>query len=291
MNKILLSFCSFLLLAAALGAVIMQFSRPEARESLIYFPLDPELAFTKAETKLMLIKKKDTDEYTLKWEVDSTLPRKVYLRQDISLLFAEGVLMDILNQWEEEAESLNLEKKVTAEDSNHFQALSFHYGEVHYQNEVIRSVQKMSSDHLYVIDSPMTPLESFRNPSTEEEKEWKQIIDHATNQQLLFTRDKLLEHFGIPADKYLIIPLFNLPDFEKKPFPGLDLAGTRRAIGNLWEGLYKNYVLGLPGQDGGKTSAIGSSIPYILISRDGSHLLVLFEDAKGRPYQLIQYFS
>ncbi|WP_066173441.1 hypothetical protein [Bacillus marinisedimentorum] len=291
MNKLLLSFCSFLLIAATIGAIIMQFSRPEVRESLIYFPLDPELAFTQAETKLMLLKEKDADEYTLKWEVDSTLPRKVYLRQDISLLFEEGVLKDILNQWEEEADSLNLEKKVTAEDSNHFQSLSFHYGEVHYQNDHIRSVQKMSSDHLYVIDSPMTALESFRVPSTEEEKEWKRIIDHATNQQLLFTRDKLLAHFGIPAGKYATIPLTEVPAYGEKPFPGLDSAGTQRAIGNLWEGLYKNYVLGLPGPDGKKASAVGSSIPYILISSDGSHLLVLFEDAEGRPYQLIQYLS
>jgi hypothetical protein len=261
-----------------------------AKESIIFFPLDPNVTFTNAKTSLALMPKKINKEYSLCWNVTSTLDRKVYLRQDISLLFANGRLKETLSKWKENSQTLLQKKTVKTKDSQLFQAISFHYGEIH-EGESIRSSQKMSGEQLYVIDSAYSPLVSFRQARTPEEKEWEKVLNKTTRQLLDYKTRQLINYFSIRDKNYYHFYLLELVLFNDQPFPDLSMEKTQKIIGNLWEGLYKNYFLGIKKKDGAVVSPIGSIMPTLLISKDYDHLIVLFETSDGEKIQLIQKIS
>ncbi|WP_299087927.1 hypothetical protein [uncultured Metabacillus sp.] len=173
----------FLLLLAFItsGFLYAYYHGKSVRESIIFFPIDDSVNFEKASTSLQFVGKKDADEYTIEWEVTSITNKKIFLRQDISLLFADGKLLDTLSEWEDQSQKLSQFKKVSGKDSSHYQAISLHYGEIHLENNLIRSTHYITYDHLYVIDSEFTELFSFKKPHTEEEQEWKDILDKVSN--------------------------------------------------------------------------------------------------------------
>jgi hypothetical protein len=261
------------------------------RESIIFFPLSDQVFFTETYTTLSLIGKKNSEEYAIEWDVHSSTSEEIYLRQDISMLFADGILRDTLSEWEDNSQKLAQYVKVTGKDSSHYQAISFHYGEIHINEEAIHSVQKMSDDHLYVIHSSFSPLTSFRTPETREENEWKEILDHIQNQHLHYRWNSLMKHFQIDESQYYPIPFTELSSYNEKALNGLTFEQTQIVIGKLWEGLYKNYFLGLKQKDGSIEDPIGSSVPLILVAKDHSHLLVLIEGKSGYPYKLYQRIS
>ncbi|MCF6137905.1 hypothetical protein [Pseudalkalibacillus berkeleyi] len=263
----------------------------DVKESIIYFPIDPKIFFEKTDTVLNVPKKHDEDEYTIQWDVESTLGKKAYLRQDISLLFEDGMLKETLSKWGENTNQILQEKTINNEDSGHFEAISFHHAELHYPNDVIRSAQSMSYDQLYVIDSPLKPLESFKDPETEEDKINKKILDHATNQQLKVIWHNLIKYFNVPVDNYYMIPLTKIYDYSYIPLPGLTKEKTDQIIGGLWEGIYKNYFLGIKNDKGEIEPPNGSSLPLILLSKDMTHLLFLTETKSGSNIQLVQYLN
>ncbi|MGM7701978.1 hypothetical protein ACSVDE_09625 [Pseudalkalibacillus sp. Hm43] len=283
----------FILLAAVTATSFYMYHNQssDVKESIIYFPIDPDVSFSNANTKVNILEEKDEDEYTVQWKVDSTLGKKAYLRQDISLLYEDGMLRDTLSKWEQEADTLQQKKIITNEDSGHFEAISFHHAELHHPNDIIKSAQTMSYDELYVIDSPLQPLESFKTPETKEDEINKKVLDHATNQQLKVIWHNLIKYFNVPVENYYMIPLTKLYDYSMVPLPGLSKEKTDQVIGGLWEGIYKNYFLGVKNETGEVESPIGSSLPLILVSKDMTHLLVLTETKSGRNVQLVQYID
>jgi len=82
------------------------FHNEQTQESIIFFPLDRSVLFTVADTTLTLINEKQNDEYFLEWDVTSILDRDVYLRQDISLLFAGGRLKATQSEWEDNSKKI-----------------------------------------------------------------------------------------------------------------------------------------------------------------------------------------
>jgi hypothetical protein len=254
-----------------------------------YFPLDEERNFVTKSTSLNLLSETDQDEYDVSWVAESQLEKPVYLRQDVSLLFIDGRLKGILSKWKENGQNITLKSSVHGEDSSHFKAITFHHGEIHYPDDEIKSIQGMSQDELYVIDSPHSPLESFDNPTDANQKDWKKTLDHATNQQLSFHWKQLLKHFQIPEKKYHIIPLTSLYQFETNPIPDLTQEQTNQVIGQLWEGLYKNYIITI-GTNADENKPIKSFVPLILFDKQGKHLMVLYQDHTGKKEQLIQHY-
>jgi hypothetical protein len=261
-----------------------------AEESLIFFPIDPTVQFTEALTNISLYDQKDNDEYTVKWLAQSRLDRKAYLRQDISLLYEDGKLIGTFSRWKENSKNIKQSKKVKGEDSSYYEAISFHHAEIHYPDDVIKSRQLMSSDHLYVIDSPLSPLESFKVPETELQKEWREILNNTRYQQLYYVWNSLIEEYQIKSNNYFLLPLTSLVKFNNKPLPNLSLAKSEKAIGGLWEGIYKNYFLGIK-NSGSITSPIGSSLPLILLDKKGTHFIILFESHDGKKVQLLQQIN
>ncbi|MFD1018751.1 hypothetical protein [Thalassobacillus hwangdonensis] len=262
---------------------------PNVENVIKYFPLDTSKTFTDAKTTLSFHDQKDTDEYEVDWETTSTSSEPMYLRQDLSLLYVNGQLRGILNKWKEDGQTIEQVTSIHGEDSSLYQAITFHHGEVHYPEDVIKSIQKTSYDQLYVIDSPHTPLESFKQPDNAQQKEWVDKLQHSLNQQLDYQWDDLLLHFNIDVDNYVAVPLTDIQKFENTAIPGVSQQETSRILGQLWEGLYKNYVLGIADA---KNSGhpIQSYIPLVLFDKNGTHLMVLFEDDKGNKEQLIQRY-
>jgi hypothetical protein len=282
-----------LVLIAALLLIISLFSffihRP-TKEAIIFFPINPRVTFSEAKTTLQLQSQKRDGKYSLLWSTSSALDRNAYLRQDISLLFADGRLVDRLSKWKSNSQTLTQEKIVTARDSHFFQAISFHYGELH-EEETITSSQTMTSDYLYVIDSPYSPLASFHRAATQDEKEWQNVLNKTTTEFLRHTSESLLSHFSIQNQRYYSLYLPDLIVYNEQPLPDLSMEKTQEIIGKLWEGLYKSYFLGIKKEDGSILSPIGSTTPLILVSKDYSHLLVLTETKDGEKIRLIQQIS
>ncbi|MDC3413391.1 hypothetical protein NC797_10700 [Aquibacillus sp. 3ASR75-11] len=273
-----------------LSLFVISFLFMDNEQSVIkYFPLDEEKKFTKMSSSLQLLSQTDQDEYDVSWTVTSEMEESIYLRQDVSLLFVDGQLQGILSKWKENGQNLTQKLSIHGEDSSHFQIVSFHHGEIHYPDDEIKSIQGMTQDELYVIDSPYSALESFEQPTDANQKDWKKTLDRATNQQLSFQWEQLLNYFNIPDKKYTIVPLTKLTQFETKPIPGLNQEQTEQVIGQLWEGLYKNYVLEIS-SNMNENQPIKSYIPLILFDKEAKHLLVLYQDQNGNKKQLIQYY-
>ncbi|MBB6175301.1 hypothetical protein HNQ82_000111 [Anoxybacillus tengchongensis] len=270
-------FISLFILLFVFIVIVQAFERP-ARETIMFFPIDPTVRFITAETKLSLQPQKKENNYVIDWIVTSSLDRTAYLRQDISLLFANGRLISTQSKWKENGKNLIQQKRLERKGSRLFQAISYHQGELHNGND-IRSSQKMSGDTLYVIDSSFAPLQSFRKPTTNEQKTWantlnkqtQTIVNKAANEM-----DKILK-----KDDYYHLYLPELVQYNEQPFMDLTTNETEVMVGNLWEGLYKNYFLGIKKQNGSIESPIGSTVPLILIKKDYSQLFVVTETADG----------
>ncbi|MDF0727161.1 hypothetical protein PY093_10590 [Cytobacillus sp. S13-E01] len=287
MRKISL-FVSILIFSSVVAIGLYIATEDPTKESIIFFPLDPQATFNEAITTLSLQGNKDNDEYEVQWEVESVLNKEAYLRQDLSLLFSNGRLKAKLSEWEDNSEKIAQYTKVSGEDSSHLIATSYHYGEIHQEDE-IKSSQRMSGDELYVIDSSFSTLSSFRVPETENQKEWKQVLDNTVNQQLEYSWENLKKHFNIDSNDYYSIPLVELVSYNDKPLFTMGIEKSQKTIGLLWEGLYKNYFLGIKKSDGSVVEPIGSIIPLVLLHKNYSHLFVLTETSDGEPIQLIQY--
>ncbi|QHC04768.1 hypothetical protein GRQ40_13005 [Anoxybacillus sp. PDR2] len=279
----------FVTLLISLYLFPFSFENP-SQEAITFFPIDQEASFQQTATVLHARSPKSHHSYSLSWTVSSSLNEKVYLRQDISLLFADGRLMGTLSKWREADQSLRQERSFQSTDSHFFQAISFHYGEIH-RGDTITSSQKMSGDQLYVIASPYSPFTSFRHAKTANEKEWQRVLNKDSSQLLKYTAKAMIEEIGVNERRYYHLYLPELLSYNEQPFPDLSQAKTQAIIGNLWEGLYKNYFLGIKQKDGSITSPIGSTVPLLLISKDYSHLIILTKTKNGETVQLRQHIS
>ncbi|KHF31170.1 hypothetical protein LR68_00118 [Anoxybacillus sp. BCO1] len=85
----------------------------------------------------------------------------------------------------------------------------------------------------------------------------------------------------LSKNDYYHLYLTELVQYNEQPFMDLTTNETETMIGNLWEGLYKNYFLGIKKQNGSMESPIGSTVPLILIKKDYSQLFVVTETADG----------
>ncbi|WP_077621504.1 hypothetical protein [Sediminibacillus massiliensis] len=287
-----MSKSSVALICVIIGCLALGWAVYEKQDVSVikYFPPDESQSFSSFSTEINMLSQTDLDEYDIQVISDSTMEAPIYLRQDVSLLYVDGRLKGILSKWKENAQSISQESTIHGEDSSHFQAITLHHGEVHYPDDKIKSIQAMSYDELYVIDSPYSPLESFSKPVNPTQVEWKKTLDHATNQQLSYFWRQLIADYKIPSNSYTIVPLTELYQFQSTPLPNLTQEKTNQVIGQLWEGLYKNYILGVS-QSQTETNPLNTFIPIILFDNNGKHLIVLYRDNRGKNQQLIQYYS
>lgn len=281
----------FLVIMCIVALGIQFFYKPQTRESIIFFPINENVSYESATTILMLDPKKKNDHYYVDWKVSSKLDTPAYLRQDVGFIYINGRLKGKMNEWEQDTDQIVEESTIKGKESSLLQAVSFHYSEIHETDTDFTSAQKMSEDTLYVIDSNFSPLNAFRQPGTDAEKEWKDILDKVTTQQLEYLWEKALTSMDLHVDEYTSIPLTELPKFDNRPLEGFSRQEWDRLIGNLWEGLYKNYYLGIKKEDGSVVESIDSAIPLLLVKKDKSEVLVLLIDQNGEASLLRQQVS
>ncbi|MEN1970530.1 hypothetical protein WMZ97_20970 [Lentibacillus sp. N15] len=259
------------------------FGQERSIQTITYFPIDAESSFTNATTDIAMTAVHDHKSYDIDWTSQSKSDKQVYLRQDASLLFANGRLKGVASKWKENAAKIKLSKQFTSKDSSYYQAISFHQGEIH-TKEPIKSVQQMSHHELYVVHSPTKPIQSFSEPTNKFETDWQEVLATKTKQQLIYHWNQLMQHFQVNSSSYYSIPLTSLYRYTQTSLPEMSQAKTDQIMGQLWEGLYKNYIV--PAASG--TNQLDSSyIPLVLIAKDQSHLLVLYQ-LDGKMQKLIQ---
>ncbi|GAB3051109.1 hypothetical protein [Virgibacillus ainsalahensis] len=266
---------------------ILYIIKMNASPAITYFPIDEDSVFTYAKTNLELSQETGNDSYEINWTSGSKSDKEMYLRQDASLLFDNGRLRGVRSKWVQETSEIQLQEKLASEDSSFFQVISYHHGELHYPDNLIKSIHQMSYDQLYIIDSPVTSLDSFTSPANNLEREWKSLLDRTTKQQLLYHWHQLFTHFQINSESYFAVPLTNLHQYDVEPLPSMTQEQTKKIMGQLWEGLYKNYIIPITES---KNDEVTSYVPIILFDKEKEHLLVLFE-LNGEKQRLIQKYA
>ncbi|HZG72152.1 MAG TPA: hypothetical protein VEY51_11525 [Chondromyces sp.] len=273
---------------ACFGSIYLKFEERTAEETIIFFPLNESAHFTSAETSLEVESLEKNKEWKVQWRTKSTLNQKAYLRQDLSLLFRNGRLKQKMSKWEQNTDSVSLKNTVSGSDNSLLQSVTFHYAEIHNGDDSITSAQSMSKEQLYLIISSHHPTATDGDSKTAEEKEWKRVMDKAGKEQIKSTTKQALKKYRLMPQNYHIIPLTELPMYTQKPFPGFTDRQTQRILGNLWEGLYKNYFLGVKKEDGTTASPIGSSIPLIFLPKTTKFIYIVIPLKDGELIKLQQ---
>lgn len=99
-----------------------------------------------------------------------------------------------------------------------------------------------------------------------------------------------IKKFHISPEQYHTkLLLTDLINYNDAPLPNFSKEQSAKIIGQLTEGLYKNYFLGVIKEDGTIADPIGSSIPVLLIN--DNHLLILFTTVDGESIVLRQQIS
>ncbi|WP_423407397.1 hypothetical protein AABM38_16580 [Heyndrickxia sp. MSNUG] len=276
-------------MAIAASAIVFQLQLFKSiQETITFFPIDESVHYQTANTTLTLLKDKKNNQHQVDWKVNSALDREAYLRQDLGLLFINGLLKGKMAKWEQDTSDLSQGGIISTGESGRYDAITFHYSELHGNSDRISSSQRMSEDRLYVIDSQFSPLSSFRVPNSKEEREWKQVLDRSTENRLNKSLLKAAKNYGVNLSNYIAIPLYEIRKYEDQPIMGYSQRETANILGRLWEGLYKNYYLGIKKSDGTVVDSLDSTIPLILISKDKSHLLAVFQTKDGESIILKQ---
>ncbi|WEG14274.1 hypothetical protein PU629_07920 [Pullulanibacillus sp. KACC 23026] len=256
--------------------------------SLTYFPNDPAIHFTKAETNLSLEPIDASSSYKIHWEIASETNLPVYLRQDVGLLFQNGKLIQVSNKWKQQVTSLTHHQSVSTEGNRLFEGLTVHYAESHLSNGAIGSAEVMSYDHLFVQTGDSQKPEAFKIPVDQSETKFYQKLSRSIEQEQQSIIKQAAKNFHLKLKDYAIIPLTRLETYRKNALPGQNKKNSQKVISQLWEGLYKNYILGIHLSNHDIESPIGSSMPIILYPKKNNELYVIIQTKEGQLQLLKQ---
>ncbi|WP_433743142.1 hypothetical protein [Falsibacillus pallidus] len=287
-NKNLQMLMAFLLFIV-IGYSIFASADPDAKESITYFPIDKEAVFLKASNSITIKENAGQDSYSARWEMESELNQRAFLRQDIGFLYSNGILAAKMNKWGQNISLIKNGSTYKSKESSLLQSVGLHYAEIHSkENGDITSAQRMSQDQVYAIQSKWSRPYSFRIPSSNEERQWKNIIEQLMQQKLDYWVEKTSEKLPLQKQNKQIFFLTELPSYNDKPLPGFTKSQSDTIIGNLWEGLYKNYFLGIQLKNGTIEDPLGSTVPIIFLDKNKRELLVVFLSKSGEPIELKQ---
>lgn len=244
-----------------------------------YFPIDKANQIEHAETNLNI----NNDATQIQWFVSSTSSKPMYLRQDIGLIFANGKVIGVQNEWKQHLSEIKMAEYLTPEESVYLEAISFHHGEIHHPSDNITSTQYMTTDKQYILKNKQN-IKLMTNSNNKYDQIRKEKLKKTRNQQLHHAWVRLLSYYKIDYNKYHAIPLIELEKYVKENLPNQSRGNTEQIIGQLWEGLYQNYVLALQEEN---VIRKNQYMPLVLIAKDQSHLLVVY-NLNGKNHLLKQ---
>lgn len=245
-----------------------------------YFPLHDVNTFTKSETTLQV----DEREREVEWTVFSKSSVPMYLRQDISLLYINGMFHGVFSAWRQQISELEQHKTFPLIENGYYDTISYHHGEIHEEN-TISSIQAMSSAQLFTFKRN-DKVVFFSEPKTKIQREMATSLRHETDKVLQEHWRKLIRALDIDVSTYDCIPLTAWTQIgENSTFTRLSASTQQRVIGQFWEGLYKNYILLLQ-----ERQDVFHYVPLILLDKNVRELRIIYE-LNGKPNQLIQRIS
>lgn len=274
LNRKTLFICGLIIIM-----IIFKWTQPSIT-TLKYFPIDEEISFSKATTSLKLAEKKPL----LIWQVESNHQTTPYLNHDVGLLYRNGQLKGVQSKWTQSQNGMIQSIELNPDQNSFYQAISYHYLELHQSASQIRSYYQMSAAQLFIINQSGQPLYSFETPNTRQEEQSAHSLESMTHEQLNEAWTAWIDFYDLNRKLYDEIPLIDLQYYQSEPLPGLTMTDTRRIIAQLWEGLYKNYVL----PNSQEQLNHSSMMPLILLDKNLDHLIVLFTDQEQNEQQLIQ---
>lgn len=234
---------------------------------LKYFPKDSEVYFEITKTNLV---SKNNEEPCILWQNQSKTSKPVYLRQDVGLLYGNGNLIGIKNIWKEQAQELNFKEKICTDKNTIFHSVTFVHGEVHRKDQ-ITSLYEILDDQLILLQTDTNDFIAFQKKDNFVNPFLEQVTNNF-DQKLSRQFNRLLSYFQINEQAYYSVPLIHLTEAYREGLLPLPERDKEQILGQLLEGLYKNYIIpSLEGKVKGKTN-----IPIILFSKDQTHLITIF---------------
>lgn len=274
----LLVICSFVF------ALFLLFNN-RAYQTITFFPIDYDTSFNEKSTNLSLSPKTKDSGYEINWQTHSKTNEPLYLRQDISLLYNNGKLKGVKSKWKNNRQALDMLHKELSDTRALWEAISYHHGEVHSPDHEIKSSHFITKDSLYVNNSNPNGVRFFKTANNQTEQDFKETIDKEIKQKLIKHWDRLIKHFNINLEEYFSFPLTEIDIYNNKPFPTFNQRKTDQVIGQMWEGLYKNYIIPMTES---KSKQLNNYIPLILLAKNNDHLIILYE-LNGKKEILIQH--
>lgn len=259
----------------------------KAIPSLQVFPLDQSIEFSQVNSTFTFEKERGNS-YFIQLKTSSLTTTPTYLRQDVALIYSNGILLDKVYEWEENVSSLEYTMTMEGEGSTRYDVITFHHAEIHHHDRYITSQYAMSSDQVYILTSAFSAPTLFREAHTNTQKQWQRILDRAINDQWRLQKNHLFQFFRVDQKQYDLIPLTELHMYQHHSFPYFSEEETKKIIGGVWEGIYRHYILGITNPPDEPIDTKGSTVPILLLAKDKSHLKILFRTAQGKEIQLIQ---
>ncbi|WP_176759229.1 hypothetical protein [Pelagirhabdus alkalitolerans] len=261
--------------------IVLHSNQSSIPTSLTYYPIDEKNQITESSTSILL--KDNIQTPSIEWSVTSSSNIPVYLRQDVGLLYKNGRLKGIMSKWKENERDISQMSAFDHHQDALYESLSFHYGERHTDSKSINSFHTLTHDQAFVY-SINQKYQSFKEPKNQTEKHIQTLVRQDALERLNREWKNLIHHFNINQDEYWAVPLIELTKQEHEYFNTFSEETKTKVIGQLFEGLYKHYIIPFS-QDTDHTT---SYMPLILISKQLDELLVLFTNVNQEPEMLIQ---
>lgn len=181
---------------------------PLQKEKQVDIFENPENIFVTSESFIEVLHISDEDEYIMEWTGNSETMDKTDAQQVITFLFEDGYVKDLSSAWSEGENDVSAAKQILSEDSSRYNAISFHYA-----TKAPVFSYDWSETALYVFDTPMTDLHSFKKPKSKEENKSQQVLDTIINQQQDHIIRIIREKAELSEDE-LLFPLYDVKTWK-----------------------------------------------------------------------------
>lgn len=250
-----------------------------AKPSFQMMPIATDIRYTAGQS-IISLDKWTKEKHKLTLDVTSSTNAAVAQRHDLSLVYASGRLVSMLNEHQSESDVSHSQIFIRGEGSIRYDVISFHHATTKTGTSTTPASQvHLSSDRVYLLSANFASPTMFREAQTNTQHHWKRILDQAIQQEMQYQWNYLIRHFEINAEDYDPYPLMHLPGLLED-----DQIGNRFIVGKIWEAIYMYYMEGEV--EDRKLNPINSTMPLILLDKGGNHFLMMYRTADGEEFKV-----
>jgi len=269
---------AILILLLLFSFTLWFFNKAEDNETIQFFPINKRVSFVDLGSDLQIHSR--GNEYLITADSWSKTSERSYLRQDLNLLFQNGNLINIDYPWKQQSDWITSRLEAPLREESKYTLLSYHHAEIH-EDDIITSQQAVTTDNLYVI-SFQNRWEAFKTPSNARQKEQLVKLTELISKERESLLDKAVKELNINKDNYDVYDLDKFSLGKERP-NSIPAEKWERVLGGLWEGLYRSFVIRYTNDD----IYYSPPMPWILVDKNGTHLLVISQRSNGSFEKLI----